>query len=85
MYIGVGPQKTVVPLSPVTTAGYKCVDVMIAQTICVPERSELEIPAVTGDPISDGGTYLLEGLEGVKSLVLVAQAVVSPINNTVVV
>ena len=48
-------------------------------------RSELEIPATVQDPISDGGTYLLEGTGGGRLLVLVARAVVSPTNNTVIV
>ena len=81
----VGPQKVVVPLSSARTKVCECVNVIVARTMRIPERSELEISAVTQDPICDGGTYLLEGVEGGKSSALVARAVVSPINNTVVV
>jgi len=69
----------------VTGVGPEYVNVIVAHTICVPERSELEIPAILQDSINDGGTYLLEGIEGGKSSALVARAVVSPTSNSVIV
>ena len=82
----VGPHRVAVPLSPVTGVGHNnCISVIIAHTICIPERSEMEIAAMVQDSASNGGTYLLEAIEGGKSSALIARAVVSPTDSTVIV
>ena len=68
----VGPHRVAVPLSPVTGVGHNnCISVIIAHTICVPERSETEIAAMVQESASNGGTYLLEAIEGGKSSALI--------------
>ena len=81
----VGPHKVAVRLSSATGAEHEYINVVAAHTVCIPERSELEIPATAQDPVTDGGTYLLEGTGSDKSSALIARAVVSPTNNTVIV
>ena len=81
-----GPNKVPLLSSIVPKEEHNPVSVIVAQTMHIRERSELEILAIVKEgATNDGRTYLLKGLEGSKSLALVARAVVSPINNTVIV
>ena len=80
--IYVGPHKVPVPSSEVVKEGHNPISVTVAHTICIPE---MEISATVKMLTSDGRTYLLEGLQSGKSPALVARAVVSPTNNTVIV
>ena len=81
----VGSNKVPLLSSIVPKEEHNPVSVIVAQTMHIPERSEKILAIVKEGTANDGRTYLLEGLEGSKSLALVAQAVVSPINNTVIV
>lgn len=76
-----------IPLSHNTKEGAfsKQVDVVAAQTICVPARSELEILAEIHNSIDNGDTWLLEGKQVKDSPLVVARALVKPYNNTVLV
>ena len=59
--------------------------VTIAQTVCIPARSELEVLAKTNMGIDNETTWLLEGQQMKESPLVVARALVTPHNNTVVV
>ena len=61
------------------------INVTIAQTVCIPARSKLEILAKTTVDISEEATWLLEGQQMKESPLVVARALVRPHNNTVVV
>ena len=61
------------------------INVIIAQTVCIPARSELEILAKTSIEVSEKATWLLEGQHMKESPLVVARALVRPCNNTVVV
>lgn len=81
----VGPNKVTVQLSAATGVECDYVNVVVAHTVCIPERSELEISAIAQGPVTEGKTYLLEGTGCGKSPALIARAVVSPTDNTVIV
>ena len=61
------------------------INVTIAQTVCIPARSELEVLAETNRDIDNGATWLLEGQQMKESPLVVARALVRPHNNTVIV
>ena len=58
------------------------INVIIAQTICIPARSELEVLAETNMGIDNETTWLLEGEQMKGSPLVVARALVRPHNNT---
>ena len=60
------------------------VKVVVAHTIYIPPQSELEILAKMSESTEAGTIWLLEGIQN-KSSVVVARAVVSPTDDTVVV
>ena len=61
------------------------INVTIAQTVCIPARSELEVLAKTNMGIDNETTWFLEGQQMKESPLVVARALVRPHNNTVVV
>ena len=60
------------------------VKVVVAHTIYIPPQSELEILAKMSESMEAGTIWLLEGIQN-KSSVVVARAVVSPTDDTIMV
>ena len=56
-----------------TTVKGECASICVSHTICIPVRSEMEIIVTAQGSVNNGDTYLLEGTEGSKSLVLVTR------------
>ena len=66
-------------------ADSKQANVVVAQTVCVPARSELETLAEVHNNIDSEETWLLEGKQMKDSPLVVARVLVRPSNNTIVV
>ena len=77
-----------IPLShnpPTEESSSRQINVVVAQTTCIPARSEMELLAETHDSIGDVDDWLLEGKQIKGSPLVVARALVKPQNNTVLV
>ena len=55
---------------------------VVALTICIPPRSEIDIIGNTQFSIEGGGVWLLEGKQTIKYPLMVARAVVKPYDDT---